>query len=371
MRQRAGIAPRYERETVGADAVSKAEGHIKGAEMARAPANPPGAKTGARHHGSAGNSGGPLGASHERSRVAQPAPREDARRPRGSRMSPEERGRGGTPTEPRGAHAGDRSMATSTTPRGGEMATTGVERRAPRARQAPQTRYTSLRHHCTVDTLRAGFASLDAKKAIGGDGVTKALYGQALEANLQDLHRRRHQMSYRPKPVRRVDSPKEDGRTRPLGISGVEDKVVQEMARRVLEAIYAPVFRDTSYGFRPGRSGHEALRQLNQEGMREPVHWTAARDLAQCFDTMPPVDILAGRSERIADQQFLRLMARMLKAGVQTPGGGVYDELGSPQGSMVSPVIAQRVPRSWAGSVVHAHRETPLPRLRCADSVCG
>jgi RNA-directed DNA polymerase len=220
------------------------------------------------------------------------------------------------------------------------MATTGVERRAPRARQAPQTRYTSLRHHCTVDTLRAGFASLDAKKAIGGDGVTKALYGQALEANLQDLHRRRHQMSYRPKPVRRVDSPKEDGRTRPLGISGVEDKVVQEMARRVLEAIYAPVFRDTSYGFRPGRSGHEALRQLNQEGMREPVHWTAARDLAQCFDTMPPVDILAGRSERIADQQFLRLMARMLKAGVQTPGGGVYDELGSPQGSMVSPVIA-------------------------------
>ena len=151
------------------------------------------------------------------------------------------------------------------------MATTGVERIAHRARQEPQTRYTSLMHHFTVDNLRACFESLDAKKATGVDGVTKAMYGQDLEANLQDLHRRLHQMSYRPKPVRRVDIPKEDGSTRPLGISCVEDKIVQEMARRVLEAIYEPVFIDTSYGFRPGRSCHDALRQLNHEVMREPV----------------------------------------------------------------------------------------------------
>jgi group II intron reverse transcriptase/maturase len=195
-------------------------------------------------------------------------------------------------------------------------------------------------HHFTVDNLRACFASLEAKKATGVDGGTKAMYGQDLEANLQDLHRRRHQMSYRPKPVRRVEIPKEDGRTRPLGISCVEDKIVQEMARRVLEAIYAPVFIDTSYGFRPGRSCHAALRQLNHEVMREPVHWIADLDLAQFFDTMPHVEILAVLSERIADQRFLRLIARMLKAGVQTPGGVVYDELGSPQGSIVSPVIA-------------------------------
>ncbi len=125
-------------------------------------------------------------------------------------------------------------MATSTTPRGGQRTTTGVERIARRARQEPQTRYTSLMHHCTVDNLRACFESLDGKKAIGVDGVTKAMYGQNLEANLQALHQKLHRMSYRPQPVRRVEIPKEDGSTRPLGICCLEDKIVQEMARRIL-----------------------------------------------------------------------------------------------------------------------------------------
>jgi retron-type reverse transcriptase len=163
------------------------------------------------------------------------------------------------------------------------MAITGVERIASRARQEPQTRYTSLLHHFTVDNLRACFESLEAQKAIGVDGVTQAMYGQDLEANLQALHRRLPQMSYRPKPVRRVEIPKEDGSTRPLGISCVEDKIVQEMARRVLNAIYEPVFLDTLYGFRPERSCHDALRQLNQEVMRVPVSWLLDIDLAQCF----------------------------------------------------------------------------------------
>ena len=115
------------------------------------------------------------------------------------------------------------------------MTNTGVERIANRARQEPQTRYTSLMHHFSVDNLRACFESLDGKKAIGVDGVTKAMYGQNLEANLQDLYGRLHRMSYRPQPVRRVEIPKDDGSTRPLGISCLEDKIVQEMARRVLE----------------------------------------------------------------------------------------------------------------------------------------
>lgn len=231
-------------------------------------------------------------------------------------------------------------MATSPTLRGGRKTTTGVERIAHRARQEPQTRYTSLMHHFTVDNLRACFASLDAHKAIGVDGVTKAMYAQNLEANLQDLHRRLHQMSYRPQPVRRVEIPKDDGSTRPLGMSCLEDKIVQDMARRILEAIYEPGFIETSYGFRPGRSCHDALRQLNQEMMGQRVNWLLDMDLAKFFDTMPHVDILAVLAERIADQKYLRLIARMLKAGVQTPGGVLYDELGSPQGSIVSPVIA-------------------------------
>jgi RNA-directed DNA polymerase len=100
-------------------------------------------------------------------------------------------------------------------------------------------------HYFTVDNLRACFESLDGKKAVGVDGVTKAMYGQNLEANLQDLHGRLHRMSYRPQPVRRVEIPKDDGSTRPLGISCLEDKIVQEMARRILETIYEPVFIDT------------------------------------------------------------------------------------------------------------------------------
>ena len=137
-------------------------------------------------------------------------------------------------------------MATSTTRRGGEMATTGVERIAQRARQEPHTRYTSLMHHFTVANLRACFESLDGKKATGVDGVTKARYGQHLEGNLQALHQKLHQRAYRPQPVRRVEMPKDNGGTRPLGISGLEDKIVQAMARRILEAIYEPGLLDPS-----------------------------------------------------------------------------------------------------------------------------
>jgi RNA-directed DNA polymerase len=111
--------------------------------------------------------------------------------------------------------------------------------------------------------------------------------------------------------------------------------MVQELTRRILETIYEPTFIETSYGFRPGRSCHDALRQLNQELMTQPVQWVADLDLARFFDTMPHTQILSILGERIADQTFLRLIARMLKAGIQTPGGVVYDELGSPQGSIV------------------------------------
>jgi len=264
-------------------------------------------------------------------------------------------------------------MATSTTPRSGQKTATGVERIARRARQEPQTRYTSLMHHFTVENLRACFESLDGKKAIGVDGVTKAMYGQNLEGNLQALHQKLHQMSYRPKPVRRVEIPKDDSSTRPLGISCLEDKIVQEMARRILEAIYEPVFIDTSYGFRPGRSCHDALRQLNHEVMSEPVNWIADLDLAKFFDTMPHVDILAVLSERIADRKFLRLIARMLKAGVQTPGGVVYDELGSPQGSIVLPVIANafldHVLDQWFVHTVRQHCRGYCALIRYADDV--
>jgi len=195
-------------------------------------------------------------------------------------------------------------------------------------------------HHLSVENLRACFEVLDGLKALGVDGVTKEMYGQNLEANLQELHRQLHQMSYRPQPVRQVEIPKEDGSMRSLGISCTEDKIVQEMTRRILDAIYEPRFIETSYGYRPKRSCHDALKQLNGEVMSQPVNWVANIDLAQFFDTMPHREIMSVLGERIKDRKFLRLLARMLKAGVQTPGGVVQDELGSPQGFIVSPVIA-------------------------------
>jgi retron-type reverse transcriptase len=119
------------------------------------------------------------------------------------------------------------------------------------------------------------------------------------------------------------------------------------------------VFLETSYGFRPGRSCHDALRQLNQEVMTKPVNWVADLDLAQFFDMMPHTEILAVLAQRIADTKFLRLIARMLKTGVHTPGGVVQDELGSPQGSIVSPVIANvfldTVLDQWFATVVTRH----------------
>jgi len=226
-------------------------------------------------------------------------------------------------------------------------------------------------HHFNVDKLRACFAALDGRKAPGVDGVSKDDYAQDLESNLQGLAQKLQQHSYRPQPVRRVEIPKADGTMRPLGISCTEDKIVQEMARRVLDAIYEPVFLDTSYGFRPGRSAHDALRRLNQEVMSQPVNWIADVDLAQFFDTMPHQEILAVLAKRIGDHQFLRLVARLLKAGTQTPGGVVYDELGSPQGSIVSPVIANAfldtVLDQWFATVVKRHCRGYCELLRYAD----
>ena len=275
------------------------------------------------------------------------------------------------PMERRGAHTVARLMETPSTPRGGTPATTGVERIARQASRRAEESFTALMHHFSVDNLLACFKSLDGSKAVGVDRVTKADYAENLEANLQALHRNLHQMSYRPQPVRQVEIPKADGGMRPLGISCIEDKIVQEMTRRILEAIYEPVFIDTSYGFRPKRSCHDALRQLNTKMMRQPVNWIADIDLAKFFDTMPHREILTVLGLRIKDRRFLRLISRMLKAGIQTPGGVLYDELGSPQGSISSPVIANifldHVLDKWFTEVVSNHCRGYCAVVRYAD----
>ena len=275
--------------------------------------------------------------------------------------------------ERRGAHRVARSMETPSTLRGGNPAKTGVERIADRARREPLVLMTALMHHYSVENLRACYESLDGKKALGVDRVSKAKYGENLEENLQRLHRQLHQMSYRPQVVRQVLIPKGDGRNRPLGISCIEDKIVQEMSRRILKAIYEPEFIDTSYGFRPKRSCHDALRQLNQELMCRPVNWIADIDLANFFDTLPHSEILRLLGIRIKDRRFLSLISRMLKAGIQTSEGVSYSGEGSPQGSIVSPVIANifldYVLDQWFTQVVSNHCHGYSSILRYADDV--
>ena len=275
--------------------------------------------------------------------------------------------------EQRGTHIVARSTETPSAPRGGNKAATGVERIASRARRYPEEQYTALMHHYSMENLRTCYESLDGKKATGIDGVTKAQYGEKLEENLEDLHLRLRRTSYRPQPVRTEEIPKEDGSMRRLGISCTEDKIVQEMTRRILEAIYEPVFMETSYGFRPKRSCHDALRRLNKEVMDQPVNWVADLDLAKFFDTMPHQAIITVLKIRIKDEKFLRLIIRMLKAGIQTSGGVQYDELGSPQGSIVSPVIANifldYVLDKWFTEVVRQHCSGYNAIIRYADDV--
>jgi RNA-directed DNA polymerase len=355
MRKREGIEPRDEQRIVGADLLSNREGHIQGAQGqgSREP-------TGVGDRGTSAGQDRELGRSdallQSGGRAVQSAHREDAQRRIGRRMPLDEQGRGVTPAEQRGAHGAKDLRATPSTRRGGATATTGIESIARRARGEPGGKFTTLMHHFTVENLRACFEALD---------------GQHLEDSLQALHQKLRQMAYRPQPVRRVEIPQEDGTTRPLGISCTEDKLVQELTRRILEAIDEPGFSETPYGFRPGRSCHDALRRLNRERMSAPVNWIADLDLAQFFDTMPQTDILAMLAERIMDRRFLHLIARMLKAGVQTPGGVVQDERGSPQGSMVSPVIANvfvdKVLDQWVATTVKAHCRGYCSRIRDAD----
>ena len=339
---------------------------------AKAPEGPPGSETVACQQGIVGNSGDPMCSSGTTGgRVAQPANREETRRQMGSRMSPYERGSGVTPAEQRGAHPAADSMETSSTHRGGKRAETGVESIARRARRHPTEKFTALMHHYTEENLRACFESLKKTEATGVDGVTLEAYRRNLDENLKVLAGKLRRMSYRPKPVRRVEIPKADGKARPLGISCTEDKIVQEMTRRILEAIYEPEFVETSYGFRPKRSCHDALRRLNAEMMQKPVEAVVDLDVAQFFDEMPHKAILEVLGERIGDKKFLRLIARMFKAGVQTPSDVLYDELGSPQGSIVSPVIANvfldKVLDQWFYKIVKKHCHGYSEILRYAD----
>jgi group II intron reverse transcriptase/maturase len=209
------------------------------------------------------------------------------------------------------------------------------------ARRDRKLRFTALLHHVYhLDALRAAYLSLKREAAPGVDGETWRHYGETLEEHLQDLADRLKRGAYRAKPVRRVYISKEDGRQRPLGVPALEDKIVQRATVEVLNAIYETDFLGFSYGFRPGRSQHDALDALYTGLLTKKVHWVLDVDIRGFFDTIDHGWLVQFVEHRIADRRVVRLIQKWLNAGVLEEGKRTRAEEGTPQGGSASPLLA-------------------------------
>ena len=209
------------------------------------------------------------------------------------------------------------------------------------ARENKEMRFTALLHHVTVGLLRESFYALKRKAAPGVDGVTWQEYETGLEGRLTDLHGRVHRGAYRAQPSRRVYIQKEDGRQRPLGVAALEDKIVQQAVVTILNPIYEEDFLGFSYGFRPGRSQHQALDALSYALTKKNVNYVLDADIRGFFDNLDSQEwLIKFVQHRVADPRILRLIQKWLKAGVMEEGEWSETETGTPQGSVVSPLLA-------------------------------
>jgi len=228
--------------------------------------------------------------------------------------------------------------------RPGRSAGLGVSSDLDRVRQVARkdgdVRFTALLHHVTVDRLREAYRAVRSDAAAGVDGVTWRDYGADLEANLRDLHGRVQRGAYRAMPTRRVFIPKADGRLRPLGIASLEDKVLQRAVVEVLNAVYEEDFLDFSYGFRPGRSQHDALDALAVGITRKKVSFVLDADIRDCFTRLDQGWLERFLEHRIADRRVLRLIQKWLRAGVIEDGEWSSTQEGTAQGASVSPLLA-------------------------------
>jgi RNA-directed DNA polymerase len=219
---------------------------------------------------------------------------------------------------------------------------TKLARIAWMSRQNPCKVFACLMHHYNRESLIKCYLELDGSKALGIDRMSKEQYGENLGENIEDLLERMKKMAYRPQAVRQVLIPKEGkpGATRPLGISCFEDKIVQNMTRKVLESIYDPIFYDCSYGFRPGRGCHDAVKDLQNYLHDNEVEVVIDIDLGNFFGTIDHTLLSEMLETRIKDIRFMRYIKRMFKAGVLSEGELSISEEGVPQGSVCSPILA-------------------------------
>jgi len=242
------------------------------------------------------------------------------------------------------------------------------------ARERKGDRFTALWHHVhDVDRLREAYLAIQRESAPGVDGTTWGQYGEGLEANLRDLSERLRRGAYRAKPVRRVYIPKPDGRQRPIGVPVLEDKIVQRAAAEVMGAVYEADFLGFSYGFRPGRSQHNALDAVTVGIERRKVSWVLDVDIRGFFDTIDHGWLLQFLEHRIADRRVHRHVRKWLAAGVSEDGVQRSVERGTPQGGSISPLLANVYLHYaldlWAHRWRQRHARGDVIIVRYADDV--
>jgi group II intron reverse transcriptase/maturase len=243
--------------------------------------------------------------------------------------------------EGRGLAKGNPGQQNADRTQGRENAHKALDRVRQAAQRDRTMRFTALMHHIhNRDTLREAYGSLKRDAAPGVDGETWRHYGQALEENLQDLSEDLKRGAYRAEPVKRAYIPKPDGQQRPLGVTALEDKMVQRATVRVLNAIYETDFLGFSYGFRPGRNPHNALDALYVALLTKRVNWVLDADIRGFFDTIDRGWLVKFVEHRVGDKRVVRLIRKWLNAGVLEDGGWRCGEEGAPQGASVSPLLA-------------------------------
>jgi RNA-directed DNA polymerase len=216
---------------------------------------------------------------------------------------------------------------------------TGLLKVMERAKRHPEQRILALAHLIDEAALERSFRALRRNAATGVDGMTVEQYGERLVENLQTLRARMKAGQYRHQPIRRVNIPKESGTSRPIGISTVEDKIVQGALRDVLEAIYEQDFLDCSYGFRPGRGAHDAIRDLNEVIRRGHANYIVEADIVSFFDSVDRKKLIEMLRNRIADETLMRLVGKCLHVGVLEGSSYREPDEGTAQGSSLSPLL--------------------------------
>lgn len=249
----------------------------------------------------------------------------------------------------------------------------GLDRVRQVARLRKKEKFTALMHHVSVQALREAFMALKRRAAPGVDGLTWRDYEVDLQSNLLELHRQVQQGTYRALPVKRSFIAKQDGKLRPLGITALEDKIVQRAVGTVLGAVYEADFKGFSYGFRPGRSQHDALDALAVGITKARVNWILDADIRSFFDTIDQEWLVKFLKHRIGDERVIRLVGKWLKAGVLEQGTWSMSETGTPQGAVISPLLANvflhYVYDLWAVQWRQRQAKGQMITVRYADDV--